>query len=71
MRGGERMRERQQAKARSSGCIYKWRKLVGGRWERNLGGRRSVPGEEVGSGYNREVMRLRTYTDGGAIGRSR
>ena len=44
------------------------RRLVGGGCGRRTGGWCSAPGEEVRSGCYREVLRLRTAADGGAVG---
>ena len=41
---------------------------MGGRCVRRPGGRRFAPGEEVGSGCDREVLRQQTDTDWGAVG---
>ena len=67
--GGERTWERQQVQARGAGCRGERRKLAGGGCGRRPGGRRSAPGEEVGSGRDREARQRQKATDGGVVGR--
>ena len=66
--GGERTRERKQAQARGTGRRDEQRELAYGGCSKRLGGRCTAPGEDVGSGCDREVLRRLTATDRGGGG---
>ena len=62
--GANRCRKQKQRLACCAGCINKQRRMEGDGCGRCPGGRRSAPGEEVGSACAREVLWRRTVTDG-------
>ena len=57
-----------QIQARGAGRRDEQRIMTGGRCGKCPGGRRSTPGEELGSGCYIEVLRRRKAADWGAVG---